>query len=88
MNTCRKLLSALLCLALLASVLPLGVQPARAAENTDTTASVWNGTDVDINWYNDTETSFTLTTAAELAGLAQLVNGGNNIPLRLEIISI
>lgn len=31
MNTCRKLLSALLCLALLASVLPLGVQPARAA---------------------------------------------------------
>lgn len=78
MNTCRKLLSALLCLALLASVLPLGVQPARAAENTDTTASVWNGTDVDINWYNDTETSFTLTTAAELAGLAQLVNGGNN----------
>ena len=35
MNTYRKLLSALLCLALLASVLPLGVQPARAAgENT------------------------------------------------------
>ena len=35
MNICRKLLSALLCLALLASVLPLGVQPARAAgENT------------------------------------------------------
>lgn len=78
MNTCRKLLSALLCLALLASVLPLSAVPARAAENTDTTASVWNGKDVDINWYNDTETSFTLTTAAELAGLAQLVNGGNN----------
>ena len=35
MNTCRKLLSALLCLALLASVLPLGAVPARAAgENT------------------------------------------------------
>lgn len=35
MNICRKLLSALLCLALLASVLPLGAVPARAAgENT------------------------------------------------------
>ena len=35
MNTLRKFLSALLCLALLVSLLPLGVQPARAAgENT------------------------------------------------------
>ena len=31
----------------------------------------------DINWYNDSESSFEISTAAELAGLAQLVNGGN-----------
>lgn len=31
-----------------------------------------------ITWYNTTSTSFTLTTANELAGLALLVEGGNN----------
>ncbi|MDR1943211.1 MAG: hypothetical protein LBQ19_00145, partial [Synergistaceae bacterium] len=32
----------------------------------------------DPTWYNTTDTSFTLTTADQLAGLAELVNGGNN----------
>ncbi len=31
----------------------------------------------DTSWYNETDTEFTLTTAAQLAGFAKLVNGGN-----------
>lgn len=36
----------------------------------------WDGT-VDTSWYNDTDTEFTLTSAEQLAGLAELVDGGN-----------
>lgn len=36
----------------------------------------WDGT-VDTSWYNDTDTEFTLTTAEQLAGLADLVDDGN-----------
>lgn len=62
MNTCRKLLSALLCLALLASILPLGVQPARAA-GTDTL----NGTGTE----ND---PYLIYDADDLLSFAELVN--------------
>lgn len=41
------------------------------------TADVWDGT-VDTTWYNDTDTEFTLSTAEALAGLAELVDNGNN----------
>ncbi len=36
----------------------------------------WNGT-ADTEWYNDTDTEFVLTTPEQLAGLAELVDGGN-----------
>lgn len=36
----------------------------------------WEGTAV-TNWYNDTATEFTLTTAEQLAGFGVLVDGGN-----------
>ena len=36
----------------------------------------WDGT-VDTAWYNTTDTTFTLTSAEQLAGLAELVDGGN-----------
>lgn len=42
------------------------------------TSDGWDGVSVDTNWYNDADTTFTISTAAQLAGLAQLVNGGNN----------
>jgi parallel beta-helix repeat protein len=32
----------------------------------------------DTSWYNDSQTSFTISNAAELAGLAELVNSGTN----------
>lgn len=36
----------------------------------------WDGT-ADTSWYEDGKTEFDITTASQLAGLAQLVNGGN-----------
>ena len=35
--------------------------------------TLWNGT-IDTSWYNSTDTSFTLTTAAQFAGFAAIVN--------------
>ncbi len=32
----------------------------------------------ETSWYNNSETTFTITTAAQLQGFAELVNGGNN----------
>ncbi len=40
------------------------------------TSNVWNGTS-DTIWYNTTDTLFQLTTAEQLAGLAEMVNNGN-----------
>ncbi len=39
-------------------------------------ADTWDGT-ADTTWYNETDTEFTLTTAEQLAGLAELVDGGD-----------
>ncbi|MBQ5723494.1 MAG: hypothetical protein IIV64_04780, partial [Muribaculaceae bacterium] len=38
---------------------------------------IWNGQS-DTSWYNDTDTEFTLTNPQQLAGLAELVDGGND----------
>ena len=65
----KKSLSFMLALIMVLCIIP-GV--AMAAEVIDT----WDGT-VDTSWYNDTDTEFTLTTAEQLAGLADLVDGGN-----------
>jgi len=40
------------------------------------TSAIWNGT-ANTSWYNASQTTFTITTAEQLAGLAQLVNNGN-----------
>ena len=37
--------------------------------------SIWNGT-IDTSWYNEEETEFTLTTAQQFAGFANLVDSG------------
>ena len=39
-------------------------------------SDTWDGT-VDTSWYNSYDTEFTIYTAEQLAGLAQLVNDGN-----------
>ena len=61
----KKLLSLLLCAAMLLCLLPL---PARAA------SGAWDGT-VDISWYDPAKTEYEIDTPAKLAGLAALVNG-------------
>ena len=38
---------------------------------------LWDGT-ADTSWYNETATEFTMTSAEQLAGLAELVDNGNN----------
>ena len=42
--------------------------------------AVWDGTTVDTNWYDDNTNAaeFTISDSADLAGLAKLVNAGNN----------
>ena len=44
----------------------------------DAATDAWDGT-ADTSWYNDTSTEFTLKTAKELAGLASIVNEGNQL---------
>ena len=48
------------------------------SDNTDAATDTWDGT-TDTSWYNDTSTEFTLKTAEELAGLASIVNEGNQL---------
>jgi hypothetical protein len=45
--------------------------------------STWDGTARDTEWYNEEETSFTITTAAQFAGFARLVNLGNNFASKI-----
>ncbi len=46
------------------------------AEQEAKLVDTWDGT-VDTTWYNDIDTTFTITTAEQLAGLSKLVDEGN-----------
>lgn len=46
--------------------------------NASNGADVWDGTSSDTTWYNEDDTEFTISTGAQLAGLAQLVNSGTS----------
>lgn len=72
MKAHRKLLAMLLALVLCCTALPL------SAFAVTPTYKSWDGTS-DVSWYNDTDTEFRLTTAEQLAGLAEIVNGGNTM---------
>ena len=53
--------------------------PAQAGDETHYTVQpLWDGVAVDTSWYNEEDTQFTLNSAMQLAGLASLVNGGND----------
>lgn len=63
-------------LALLMSLcIVIGLLPCVALAEDD--ESAWSGS-VDTSWYDDSSTTYTISTAAELAGLASLVNDGNS----------
>ena len=58
-------------LAVMCMVALMGFTPTLQAQ------TVWDGT-ADITWYDASQTSFDISTPEQLAGLAQLVNGGNS----------
>jgi hypothetical protein len=66
----ERILSLFLALILVIGLLPQITIPASAADD------VWNG-EVDTTWYDASATSFTITSAMQLAGLAQIVNDTN-----------
>jgi sugar lactone lactonase YvrE len=45
---------------------------------TITVSSVWDGTTIDVSWYNPSGTVFYISTPAQLEGLAAIVNGTYN----------
>ena len=61
----------------LALVLCLGLLPVTAlatgGDASTTTVSPWDGVTVDTSWYNTSDTSFAISTAAQLAGLTAIV---------------
>ena len=64
-----RLFGIILSFIMLISLLPVTALAGEAA---------WDGTTVDTSWYNETGTTFTIDSAAQLAGLAELVNAGKN----------
>ena len=72
----KKIVSLALVLALCLSLLPLTAFAEEGeSEVSTTTVDAWDGT-ADTNWYigHETDTEYRITTAEQLAGLAQLVN--------------
>lgn len=66
MKRIMKISSVLLALSMLITMLPAGAYASSDA---------WDGTSIDVLWYNTTDTEFTIKTPAQLAGLAAIVNG-------------
>ena len=64
---------ALVVLSSAMALTPIAASP--VVVNADTDTSGWDGLTIDTSWYNTTGTSFTLSDEADLAGLAQIVNG-------------
>lgn len=45
----------------------------------DNDTAVWDGTSSDTSWYDPEKDTFTITTAAQLAGMAELTNGTSKV---------
>ena len=73
----KRFLALIICVSIVLSTMGISV----FAEETE--ADVWDGT-VDTSWYNETDTEFTITTAEQFAGLAELVNGAQSYSPALE----
>lgn len=76
----KKLLASLLTVSMmLTMVTPVMAAPVTNAES-DVAVFAGEGPKADTSWYenHENDSQFTIDTAQELAGLAQLVNGGNN----------
>jgi hypothetical protein len=76
-GTQSKRLTALV-LALLLALTPILALPATAVA-TATATTPWDGTSYDYTWYNGDDTVFHLTTAAQFAGFAAIVNNKQEV---------
>lgn len=62
----KKLCSVFLAIIVVSALLPVSTKAASAA---------WDGKTIDVSWYSRTGTTFDISTPAQLAGLAAIVNG-------------
>ena len=68
-NVVKRLLAVAVALMMIVVAVPMTV----AAADVAVPSTSWQGSgNYDISWYNDTDTSFEIDTAAELAGLSYL----------------
>ena len=92
MNTPKRLISAAIALTLAivpslgcASESISGLQLSAAAAEVNQpseVSNIWNGSE-DTSWYNDNDTTFSIRTAEQLAGLSKLVREGNSMEGKL-----
>ena len=77
-KTTKRFISAVMIIAMVTLMLPFAAfaDETTPGSNTDSTTT-WDGTTVDTSWYNESSSNFAISTAAQLAGLAKLVNEGN-----------
>ena len=78
----KRVLSIVLAVAMILTMVPfsaLADETTARDSSTSSTTTAWDGTTAETSWYigHEKDTSYTISTAAELAGLAELVNAGN-----------
>ncbi len=71
----RKILAAILSVLFVLTIITTPVTATQILQTPNT--DIWDGSS-DTSWYNGSKTEFTLTTAKQLAGLAELTAGGIN----------
>ena len=57
---------------------PSGLDASGIVYGTMEAGEAWDGVTVDVSWYNTTDTLFTISTAAQLAGLAAITSPAND----------
>lgn len=70
-----KILSLFLVVALLFSSISINIIEVSADDSVS--ISVWNGSDIDIDWFTGNSDEYTISSAAQLAGMASLVNSNS-----------
>lgn len=64
----KKLLSVILTFAMVAAMIPAAVCVSYGS-------SSWDGKSIDVSWFSPDQSTYHISTGAQLAGLAALVNG-------------
>lgn len=80
-KTTKRFISAVMIVAMVTLMLPFAAfayETTTSGNSGSSTGSTttWDGTTAETNWYDTNSDSYTISTAAQLAGLAKLVNEG------------